>query len=178
MWGVRTTTAPEGTTQVQSDESWFNDLFARHATDVFRYFKRRALTDDVDDLTADVFATAWRRRADVPADAELPWLYRTAGFVLANHRRKGRPVPVADLPEQVDPSDSERSVVDSDEINRVLADLSPRDRQLLLLAAWEGLKGAELAAALGLTRQAADAALYRARNHLTKLWDSRPDAEG
>lgn len=159
---------------MHSDESWFNDLFARHSADLYRYFARRAPSDDVDDLTADVFATAWRRREDVPAEAELPWLYRTAGFVLANHRRKGRPTPVAELPEQIDPADSAYAAIESEEIRRVLDVLSPRDRQVLLLAAWEGLKGAELAEVLGLSRAAADAALYRARTHLTRAWEDRP----
>ena len=64
---------------------------------------RRAARSDADDLTADVFATAWRRRDDIPEGAELPWLYRTAGFVVANHHRKHRPVPLHAVPDDGDP---------------------------------------------------------------------------
>ena len=71
---------------------WFADVFRRHATAVHRYFARRAHPGEVDDLTAEVFATAWRRRDDVPDGLELAWLYRTAGYLLAHHRRKARPV--------------------------------------------------------------------------------------
>lgn len=158
-------------------DAWFETVFREHATAVFRYFARRAGTQEAEDLAADVFATAWRRRADVPEGAELPWLYRTAGFVLANHQRKGRPVPVAEVPDEpdddVDPA--ELAIVD-DEVRTVLSALAPRDRRILLLVAWEGLDGDELAAVLGISRGGADAALSRARSRLREAWESRVSA--
>ena len=163
-------TADQGT-RTYGDDAWFSELFTRHSGEVYRYFVRRARIDDVDDLTAEVFATAWRRRDDIPAGAELPWMYRTAGFILANHRRKGRPVPVGDVPEQTGDHDAAGTAIDSEEIRQVLDKLSAKDRQVLLLAAWEGLRGNELAEVLGITRGAADAALFRARAHLTKAWE-------
>lgn len=155
------------------DQRWFDDLFAAHARDVHRYFLRRAPHDDAEDLAADVLATAWRRREDVPEGHELPWLYRTAGFVLANYRRKGRPTPVEELPDDVhgdyaaDPADI---VVADDEVREVLAALSPRDRHILLLNVWEGLDGDQLAEALGISRGGAAAALSRARARLRDGW--------
>ena len=126
---------------------------------------------DADDLTAEVLATAWRRRDDVPDGAELPWLYRTAGFLLANHRRKARALPVAEVPERPDDgADVEHVVVQDDEVRRALSALSDRDRRILLLHAWEGLGGADLAAVLGTSRGGADAALSRARARLRTAW--------
>ena len=109
----------------------------------------------------------------MPDGAELPWLYRTAGFVLANHRRKGRPVPVGDAPDEVDDADPATLTLADDEVRRVLAALSPRDRRILLLNAWEGLTGAELAEVLGVSRGGADAALSRARARLREVWAER-----
>lgn len=152
------------------DEAWFDGVFRAHSTAVYRYFMRRAAPDDAQDLAADVLTTAWRRREDVPDGAELPWLYRTAGFVLANHRRKGRPTPVDVLPDDVDDADPARLAVADDEVRAVLAALSPRDRSILLLHAWEGLDGSELASVLGISRGGADAALSRARARLREVW--------
>lgn len=152
------------------DDAWFDALFRAHARAVVRYVARRAPAADVEDLAADVLATAWRRRSDVPDGAELPWLYRTAGFVVANHRRKSRPVPVADVPEDVDDVDPADLAVADDAVRRALAALSPRDRRILLLHAWEGLDGADLAAVLGISRGGADAALSRARARLRDAW--------
>ncbi len=167
----------ETTEAAVHDEAWFAALFAAHATPLYRYFRRRlpsavgGVAPDADDLTAEVLATAWRRRDDVPDGAELPWLYRTAGFLLANHRRKARALPVAEVPERPDDgADVEHVVVQDDEVRRALGALSDRDRRILLLHAWEGLGGAELAAVLGTSRGGADAALSRARARLRAAW--------
>ncbi|MCG2799160.1 MAG: sigma-70 family RNA polymerase sigma factor [Cellulomonas sp.] len=152
------------------DDAWFTALVVEHGRAVHRYLARRA-GDEAEDLAAEVMAVAWRRRADVPDEAALPWLYRTAGFVLANYRRKGRPVPVGELPEEADLDDPALRAVRDDQVRRALAGLSARDRQMLLLNAWEGLVGEQLAAVLGISRGGADAALSRARARLREAWD-------
>ena len=155
------------------DDAWFEELFRAHSTALYRYFARRAPRDDVEDLTAEVLAVAWRRRDVVPDDAALPWLYRTAGYVLANHRRKGRPVPVGDVAEEVDDADPAMLALADEEVRAVLAGLSPRDRRILLLNAWEGLTGDALGEVLGVSRGGADAALSRARARLREVWAER-----
>lgn len=150
---------------------WFDRLFTDHARTVGRFLRRRVDPSDVEDLTADVFVIAWRRRHDVPEGAELPWLYRTAGNVVANHHRKHRAVPIADIPETT-AEDSLQWPADTDDIRRIVDGLSARDRQILVLTAWEGLTGDELAAVLGIGRGGADAALSRARARLRAGWDA------
>ncbi|MBM9477585.1 sigma-70 family RNA polymerase sigma factor [Nakamurella flavida] len=158
------------------DEQWFTRLFDAHAVAVHRFVARRADRSDVEDLTADVLTVAWRRRADIPAGAELPWLYRTAGFVVANHHRKARPTPLAVVPDDGDPETPQWSD-GGDDLRRVMADLSPRDQRILLLSAWDGLSGDDLAAVLEISRGGAAAALSRARTRLQQAWD-RVDAAG
>ncbi|HMO11815.1 MAG TPA: sigma-70 region 4 domain-containing protein, partial [Actinotalea sp.] len=57
-----------------------------------------------------------------------------------------------------------------EQVRAALAALSPRDRRVLLLHAWEGLGGDELAVVLGVSRGGADAALSRARARLREVW--------
>ena len=76
------------------DAAWFEHLVRTHTRALHRYLVRRVGVGDADDLAADVLVVAWRRRDDVPDEAPLAWLYRTAGFVVANFRRKGRPIPI------------------------------------------------------------------------------------
>jgi RNA polymerase sigma-70 factor (ECF subfamily) len=160
------------------DATWFDGFFARHATSIHRYFVRRASSSDVEDLSAEVFATAWRRRDRIPEGFELPWLYKTASFVLANHRRKPTLTLIADYgngeegvrtSRSVDPAEL---VMADDEVRRAMSALSARDRTVLMLHAWEGLDGEGLAQALGLTRGGAAAALSRARARLRDAWDA------
>lgn len=169
--------AGAGDTGGSRDTAWFDAFFAQHATSIHRYFVRRAQRSDVEDLTAEVFATAWRRRERIPGGFELPWLYKTASYVLANHRRKPTLTLLADYSDRaaedqplrsVDPADL---VMADDEVRRAMSRLSARDRSILMLHAWEGLDGEGLAQALGLTRGGAAAALSRARARLRDAWD-------
>lgn len=157
----------------ERDSTWFDALFADHATAVHRYFVRRAPRQEADDLTAEVFITAWRRRDAVPAGLELPWLYRTAAYVLANHRRKPTLTLLSDYAGSEGRSqvaDPAEVVVEDDVVRAALDRLSPRDRRVLMLHAWEGLDGEGLAAALGISRGGAAAALSRARARLREAW--------
>lgn len=158
------------------ERDWFDDLFLTHVDAVHRYFLRRGAGPDAEDLCADVFATAWRRRADLPEEHELAWLYRTAGYLLANFRRKGRAEPVEHLPVDRDgeyaPDPADLAVADAT-VQEVLDRLSAKDRQVLLLHAWEGLDGEGLGLALGLTRGGAAAALSRARARLRQVWQEQ-----
>lgn len=159
------------------DDAWFDALFREHARSVFRYVARRAARDDADDLTADVLAVAWRRRDEVPEGHELAWLYRTAAFTVANHHRKSRPVLVEVLPEGPDRDSPELLVVADLEVRAALATLSERDREVLLLTAWEGVDGDGLAEALGISRGGADAALSRARSRLRTAFAAQDHAD-
>src|SRR5690242_4679562 len=64
---------------------WFEQLFLDHHVQVLAYARRR-VGPDADDIVAEVFTTAWRRREAVP-DLALPWLYRTAAHHVLHARR-------------------------------------------------------------------------------------------
>lgn len=53
---------------------------------------RLGMADDVPDVVAEVFTTAWRRLSDIPPpSADRFWLYGTARRVIARrHRSAGR----------------------------------------------------------------------------------------
>lgn len=152
------------------------EMVDAYALDVRRYLYRR-LGDNADpaatadDLTADVLVVAWRRRDDIPGDAELPWLYAVARRVLANYRRRPQEVLVADLGEldAIDEADPADIVSDDAALSQAWRGLSARDREVLRLVAWEGLSGGELALALGITEGGAAAALSRARARFEEL---------
>ncbi|WP_296198137.1 sigma-70 family RNA polymerase sigma factor [uncultured Microbacterium sp.] len=166
-----------------TDASWFRALVDEHADAIVRYAARRAARSDADDLAADVFEIAWRRRdalrEAVEAGAGLPWLYATARNVVNNHHRKITPLPIdpatsdgtgiSERAASVN-SDPELAAVLDDELRAALALVDGRDREVLLLRAWEGLDGNGIAHALGISRSGADAALSRARSRLRSAW--------
>lgn len=161
---------------------WFDDLFATHAAAIHRYFLRRTSRNDAEDLAADVLATAWRRQEHIVPGTELAWLYRTAGFILANHRRRhvvelwGDDGSSSGHGAAMAAQDPGESVDDADLARAALAALSSRDREILLLVAWDGISRSDLAAVLGLSLGGADAALSRARARLRERWPAADQA--
>jgi RNA polymerase sigma factor (sigma-70 family) len=151
-------------------------LYREHYRAVLRYVVRRhGDVDDARDVAAEVFLVAWQRRADLPAGRPLPWLYRVAANLLAHryrsaertaslHRRAGN-----DLVTRTDVGPEDRAEW-SQELSQVfdaMATLSAADQEVLMLHAWEELRGKDLAAALGCSAAAAAVRLHRARRRLT-----------
>jgi len=141
------------------------ELFRAHAAAVHAYARRRTDPASADDAVGEVFGIAWRRIGDVPEPA-LPWLLACARRVLANQRRRERRVGAlrsrlaANSPPLV-------STDEGDGALRVVLDgLRGRDREILLLTAWEGLGPAEAAVVLGCSPRAAAVRLHRARRRL------------
>jgi len=152
----------------------FDDLFAAYGADIVAYCRWRGASADAQDAAAEVFLTAWRRLDDVPGgDAGRVWLYATARRVIANQRRSSRrrlalvDRLVAETPPPPDePSlDREQSLV-----HEALARLGARDREVLLLAEWEGLAPRQIAAVLGCASVTARARLHRARKRFRVVY--------
>jgi RNA polymerase sigma factor (sigma-70 family) len=146
----------------------FDALFAAYSSDIVAYCGWRAgSASDAQDAVADVFLTAWRRLDELPeGDAARVWLYATARRVIANQRRSSRRrVALHErLALEASPP-QEPSSADPDEtlVREALRRLGPRDREVLLLAEWEGLSPAQIAGVLGCPTVTARGRLHRAR---------------
>lgn len=145
------------------NDDWFSTLFTDCAAQVSRYIYRRTNADAVEDLTAETFATAWRKRDEIPQGFEVQWLYRTAGFLVANHNRKHKPVLLEEFPEIAQDSDPSAIVIEDDALRKAFYRLSEKDRKVLVLAAWEGQSSEQIAEVIGGTANSAAVALSRAR---------------
>lgn len=159
------------TTQLADDatairESWrdperFALLFDRHAPAIHRYLARRVGDQAADDLLAETFLAAFgkRRRYDLGYPDARPWLYGFAtNLVAQHHRREARryrslraaPGPALDL---CDHSETTIATVTAQSMRpalvAALAALPTRDRDVLLLIAWEQLSYEETATSPG-----------------------------
>jgi RNA polymerase sigma-70 factor (ECF subfamily) len=151
-------------------------LYAEHAPAVLRYARRRSDQGTADDVVAETFLVAWRRRDAVPDDA-LPWLYAVAGNVLRNQRRSTRrQASLRDrLEAQPAPATSPTPTVSGTTdhgLLRALATLRPIDREAILLTAWEELSAERAAAAAGCSPAAFHVRLHRAKRRLAKALDA------
>jgi DNA-directed RNA polymerase specialized sigma24 family protein len=117
----------------------FAAIFDRHAAEILRYVHARLGPDLAEDVTAETFLAAFRRRRllqTAPADrgTEDPG-DRSADLVTAQQLRP--------------------------QLAAVLNGLPARDRELLLLIAWAGLTYEESAQALGISTGAVRSRLNR-----------------
>jgi len=148
----------------------FEAVYTQHLGAVSRYLARRVARVDVDDLAADVFAIAWRKRGSVTAGEELPWLYRIASYQVANHRRRlAARASVLGLFSVPDSAPSAESLVTADaELARAWAAIAPRDREVLALVVLDDLAVADAAVALGISANAVSIRLHRAKKALAE----------
>jgi RNA polymerase sigma-70 factor, ECF subfamily len=160
-------------------EREFRSLYKATRQQLIAYALRRTRnSDDAADVVADVYLIAWRRFDTVPRDERmLLWLYATARRVLANRTRQSatRAKVIGRLAiEFRDLADRAGGHDDSLAAFGALRQLSADDREILMLAGWEGLTSAEQACVLGCSVTAARLRLHRARGRLQSAisdWD-------
>lgn len=154
----------------------FERLFSAHYWAVRGYVLRRSPGAAVEDVVAETFLVAWRRFESVGGDP-LPWLLGVARRVLANQqraaRRRGalaarlqsliaRPTVGWEPPAEM-----------SARLEAAIGSLSAREREALLLVAWEDLEPDRAARAAGCSPAAFRVRLHRARRHVAdQLADS------
>jgi RNA polymerase sigma-70 factor, ECF subfamily len=153
----------------------FEEAFEAEFASLHRYLRRRVGPSAADDLAAQTFATAFTEWDRFDASRPLrPWLYGIAANLVRHYWRAERRMLRAYARTGVDPvtTDDEETVerVDADARRRalaaVLAELRPRDRELLLLHAWAELSDSEIAAALSLPVGTVKSRLHRVRRRL------------
>lgn len=162
---------------------------------LWRYLVRRTDRDTAADVLADALTVIWRRLDDLPREpadrypgagpdshsgARLAWCYAVARNCLANAHRATRRrhalvarILLLDPPATSGGGAADRAEPDSapgaEAVNDALARLSPEDRELLRLWAWEELPPRQLAVVLGITPNAASIRLHRARSRLREI---------
>jgi RNA polymerase sigma factor (sigma-70 family) len=158
----------------------FEAAFRLHYVPVYRFIAGRVGPALAEDLAAETFATAYRRRAFFePGRGSLrAWLFGIAVNLVRNHWRAeqhllqldARLVPETDLPDDADAADRRVAAAWlAPRLAAALGQLTRDQREVLLLYAWAGLSHAEIAAALQIAPGTAWSRLSRARAALREL---------
>jgi len=122
--------------------------------------------EDAGDITQDVFLKAFRQ---LPTGADLsvrPWLYRVAVNACYDHlraRRLHRTIDDAQHDTRALQMDTFEQAELSRQLEQALARLSERHRTVLVLKDVHGLQHDEIASILGVSRNASETLLFRAR---------------
>lgn len=155
------------------DPERFAALFDRHAAGIRRYALGRLGTDIADDITAETFLAAFRKRGsyDLARDDARPWLYGIATLAISEHRRaelrRYHRLAAAPVPEQPEPfEDAADDRVSAEQmlpaVARALASLTAAERDLLLVA-WTDLSYDGIARSLAIAPGTVASRLHRIR---------------
>ena len=168
-------------TQMPSDaDVAFEELYRRNRDDVHAYaaglLRDRSAAEDV---TALAFERAYRRRRSFnPRRGTLrSWLFGIArNAALDELRRRGRQATLAAEPVDeaaIGPEQGAEVALRRAALRAAIADLAPRERELVALKFFAGLTNPEIAAVIGISETNAGTRLHRV---IEKLRRSRDEA--
>jgi len=154
----------------------FHRLYQAYFRPVQAYaVNRLGPVDDVADIVAEVFMTAWRRLADIPPPpGDRFWLYGTARRVISRRYRSASRLRslLGRLAAEQRPKEQLLAWAQDPAQERLLAaigELRPADREALLLVHWEQLTYAEAAQTLGCSVNALGIRVHKAKARLRKV---------
>ncbi|HEY0278109.1 MAG TPA: sigma-70 family RNA polymerase sigma factor [Solirubrobacterales bacterium] len=156
----------------------FESCFREHHARLLAFTMRRISgREAAEEVVADTFAVAWRRRDRIP-DSPLPWLYAIANNVLADQyrstrRRRDLGLRLAHQARaDASGSDPGESLALREAFSAAFAQLEEGEREVLRLIAWDGLDVREAAQVLGCSQGAFRVRLHRARRKLARRLDA------
>lgn len=185
LWGDLWARAAAG------DGAAFAQFYQRHADRVFTHcYRRLGSRHDAEDLVAEIFAIAWRRRGRIiPHDEAdiLPWLLTTANNLLRHHHRSAvrarrllrnipRDEPTPDI--SVDVVEQAATEQAMRTISVALDGLRRRDREIIELCVIQGMTPVAVATITGEPPGTVRARLSRALARARRIHQMMPQHEG
>ncbi|HWK38016.1 MAG TPA: sigma-70 family RNA polymerase sigma factor [Hyphomicrobium sp.] len=157
----------------KGDADAFRTLVDRHLSSVLAV-ARRMLRDDAEaeDVAQETLLRLWRSAdsLDVSALGLRPWLRRVVSNLCVDRMRSGKRLTVVEeLPERAEPATQHTSLEAQDASRRVdiaLKALPDRQRTALTLFHYEGLSQVEVGQIMGISDEAVESLLARARRSL------------
>jgi RNA polymerase sigma-70 factor (ECF subfamily) len=167
-----------GTPAAAMDNEQFAGFYARSAHSLWAYLARvsrdRGLADDLTQESYVRFLCA-----NHPLDGEVAarrYLFRIATNLLRDHWRRPQSSSIDDIPEIPSTAGCEGQVDSLAMLGPAMAQMRPRDRQLLWLAYAEGYSHHEIAEVTGLASASIRLLLFRARRKMARLLRQKGEA--
>jgi len=154
--------------------SRYEQLFRSHYRAVENHVMSRYPSLDCPNILSNTFEIAWRRIDNIPPEAVRGWLIGVARNCARNENRQGRRRQrrvdaFAHVDRSVLGTHAEITMETFDSLRSAFDQLKIGDREILLLADWDGLAGDDLGAAVGTSGPTAAVRLHRARARLRLL---------
>jgi RNA polymerase sigma-70 factor (ECF subfamily) len=163
----------------RTDASAFGELYERYHARVYRYvYHRVGNTADAEDITAVVFMKALEALPNFQSRRSgfAPWLFRITRNTVVDHYRRGRrQEPIDDLEHYAPNADPLHHALGSEsraELHALVHDLSPDQRDVILLRFAADLSFEEIAGILKKNEPAVRMLLHRGLRNLKAVMDN------
>ena len=174
--GSSTTEAADGPLLKRAgrgDVAAFRALVDRHLTSILRFARRMLSADaEAEDIAQEAMLRLWRAAPtlEVGAGGVRPWLRRVVSNLCLDRMRAGRRAELTDaVPEQEVPASQLQQLADvelSARVDAALKALPARQRLALTLFHYEELSQGEVSKIMGVSEEAVESLLARARRAL------------
>ena len=173
-------TPPVTTVKGERDAVWAT-LYERHFDDVYRLVRRGGIAPaDADDVTQRVFLRVHELlEHTLEVVYPLAWLRAITMRVVSEHHRFWRlrqlkrwlvEMTVRETPQGSSPDESVNATQDQQRVAAVLAQMSPKLRDVLVLCDLEELDAAEVATILGIPKNTVRSRRLLARDQFARMW--------
>ena len=172
------------------DRHAFRQLFMTHRAQVARVIQRLVAHNEVEDVVQEVFLHVHRSLASFRGDARFStWLFRLSLNVARMHVRRGRSRPKLSLAGDHSDAQLERSHVQTPAaeserrermaaLDRLLARLSEKKREALVLHDFEGLSAEEISKVVEAPVMTVRTRVFYARRELYAALAEEPSLAG
>ena len=152
----------------------YADVLAAYYPVIRARLRVRLVADDADEVAHRVIERLigeLKRGRTYPVPFRVV-VHKVTGWKLREHYAERRHEPLPEEPDLVDDraGDPDERIA----LKQMLAELPPREREVLELRYLDGLEIVQIAERLDMTRNAVDQALFRGRRRLKELLRARP----
>ena len=155
------------------DAAAFRALVERHLSGVLAVARRMVRDEaEAEDVAQEAMLRLWRSADDLEVGPQglRPWLRRVVSNLCVDRMRSGRRLSVVEeVPERAEPA-TQLATVEATEVSQrvdaALKDLPDRQRMALTLFHYEGLSQIEVGRIMGISDEAVESLLARARRSL------------
>jgi RNA polymerase sigma-70 factor (ECF subfamily) len=159
-------TGPKKAGSSRESSSGFSALYDATAADLLKYLLRRTPTpEDAADCLAETFLVVWDKRDRLPheLDQARPWLFGVARNILRRDWKRDSRASTAKAELARELHGTQRQIPADDSTGAALQQLSPIDREIIEMLAWDQLAPREVAAILELSPNVVRIRAHRAR---------------
>lgn len=155
----------------------FDEIYEELFPAVYRFVCLRIPASEVEDVTSEIMAKVWKSIAGFEGRSSLKsWALRIASNYIADFYRSRKEINIIPLSDELQNNQSSRDYGDDFvtvlSVSNTLAQLTEPQVAVIQLRLIEGFSSSETASILGITQQAVDSLLYRAKKNFRTIYQT------